>query len=99
MFVYPNLFVYVYYFTSKHKKNLNSFSVQSIPEIFDTPFTYSKDNQTVNLHGFHQFLSSDQNDLAVVRDLKSVSNFINDFVQDPQREVEEPYLTISEVRK
>lgn len=57
---------------------------------------HSPDNQTVSLHSFYQFLLNDQNDLAIGKDIKSVSNFIIDFVQDAQREVQEPYLTISE---
>lgn len=57
---------------------------------------HSPDNQTVSLHSFYQFLLNDQNDLAIGKDIKSVSNFIIDFVQEAQREVQEPYLTISE---
>lgn len=66
-------------------------------EIFDGPFPHTKDNQTVTLQSFCQFLLNEQNDLAIGKDMKSVSNFISEFVQDPQREIQEPYLTISEV--
>lgn len=71
--------------------------MQSIVEIFDGPFPHTKDNQTVTLQSFCQFLLNEQNDLAIGKDMKSVSNFISEFVQDPQREIQEPYLTISEV--
>lgn len=48
------------------------------------------------LQGFHQFLLNEQSDASLARDIKSVSNFISDFVQDPLRDIQEPYLTISE---
>lgn len=35
-------------------------------------------------------------DVILGKDLHSVSNFITDFIQDPSREVAEPYLTIPE---
>lgn len=67
-------------------------------DIFDRPFPYSKDDQIVPLQAFHKFLFHDQNDILIGKDIKTVSNFISDFVQDPQRDIQEPYLTISEVR-
>lgn len=70
--------------------------LQSIPHIFAGPCAFSKDSETVNLDEFHEFLSTNQDDF--LRDAKAVSNFITEFVQDPQREVQQPYLTISEVR-
>lgn len=48
------------------------------------------------MHGFQLFLLNDQLDVTA-RDEKAVSNFIRDFVQDTQRDVQEPFLTISEV--
>lgn len=32
------------------------------------------------------------------RDEKAVSNFIRDFLQDVERDVQEPYFTVTEVR-
>lgn len=66
-------------------------------DIFDGSIPYAKDNQTVSLQSFHDFLIDHQKDSDFARDLKSVSEFISNFVQDPQREVQELYLTIPEV--
>lgn len=55
-----------------------------------------KDNQIVTLHGFHQFLLNDQLDMVLGKDLHAVSEFITEFIQDPSREVAEPYLTVAE---
>lgn len=62
----------------------------------DGHFSYTKDHQTVHLQGFQSFLLNEQIDLTA-RDEKAVSHFIRDFVQDPQRDIAEPFLTISEV--
>lgn len=62
----------------------------------DGHFSHTEDHQTVHLQGFQAFLLNEQKDLTA-RDEKTVSNFIRDFVQDPQRDIAEPFLTISEV--
>lgn len=59
-------------------------------------FPYTKDNQTVLLRDFQAFTVHDQKDLSG-NDDKAVSNFIRDFIQDPQRDIQEPFFTISEV--
>ncbi|XP_037042281.1 1-phosphatidylinositol 4,5-bisphosphate phosphodiesterase gamma-1 [Bradysia coprophila] len=58
-------------------------------------FPYSKDNETVQLQSFQTFLVKDQND-PLGKDDRMVSTFLRDFVQDPLRDVQEPYLTIPE---
>lgn len=69
---------------------------QTIKDCVDGQFSYTRDHQTVHLQGFQSFLLNEQIDLTA-RDEKVVSHFIRDFVQDPQRDIAEPFLTISEV--
>ncbi|XP_037936423.1 1-phosphatidylinositol 4,5-bisphosphate phosphodiesterase gamma-1-like [Teleopsis dalmanni] len=56
-------------------------------------FTYSKDSQIVTLKEFQRFLAEEQKETM---DDTGVSNFIRFFIQDIEREVQEPYLNISE---
>ncbi|KAJ6646988.1 1-phosphatidylinositol 4,5-bisphosphate phosphodiesterase gamma-1 [Pseudolycoriella hygida] len=58
-------------------------------------FPYSKDNETVQLQNFQSFLTKDQDD-PLGKDDRVVATFLRDFVQDPLRDVQEPYLTIPE---
>lgn len=50
----------------------------------------------MQIQNFQLFLTNDQDD-PTGRDDKVVSTFLRDFVQDPLRDVQEPYLTIPEV--
>lgn len=68
-----------------------------ITDLFDGIFPYSKNDQTVSSQSFHDFLLDYQKDFSFGKDHKLVSDFISNFVQDPQRETQEPYLTIPEV--
>lgn len=70
-------------------------TIQECYSCFDG-FPYSKDNETVQLQNFQSFLINDQNDQNG-KDDRVVSTFLRDFVQDPLRDVQEPYLTIPEV--
>lgn len=58
-----------------------------------TEFTYSEDKKIVRPIEFKRFLETEQRDH---NDLNSISGLICDFVQDVERDVQEPYLTISE---
>uniref|UniRef100_A0A1I8NY27 1-phosphatidylinositol 4,5-bisphosphate phosphodiesterase gamma n=1 Tax=Stomoxys calcitrans TaxID=35570 RepID=A0A1I8NY27_STOCA len=58
-------------------------------------FAYSKDGQIVTLREFEHFLQKEQRE-AMGRDSATVSNFIREFLQDIEREVHDPYFTISE---
>lgn len=69
-------------------------SLQTLSEIFNNSMNYSKDGMTITLQEFQKFLV-DQND-PIGNYEKSVINFIRDFLQDTQREVQTPYLTIVE---
>lgn len=74
------------------------FFSQTIQECYSCfeGFPYSKDGETVQLQNFQSFLTNDQDD-PLGKDDRVVSNFLRDFVQDPLRDVQEPYLTIPEV--
>lgn len=71
--------------------------LQTIADIFDGQFPYSDDSQIVTSHNFHRFLLDYQKDFGFGKDQKAIPNFICDFIQDPQREIQEPYLSIPEV--
>lgn len=70
--------------------------LQMIEEIFNGPFPLIGENQNISTSSFLTFLNS-QRDHAFGGDVKTVSNFITELVQDPQRDVHEPYLTSFEV--
>ncbi|XP_022209128.1 1-phosphatidylinositol 4,5-bisphosphate phosphodiesterase gamma-1 [Drosophila obscura] len=60
-------------------------------------FPYSEDQQTVRPTELKRFLETEQRDLNVGElNAGSISGFIREFVQDVEREVQEPYLTLSE---
>jgi phosphatidylinositol phospholipase C, gamma-1 len=65
-------------------------------DCFGSAMPYAQENtETVTLKEFKSFLLNEQHD-DVAKDDSYISNFIQEFVQDTQREVEEPYFTISE---
>lgn len=57
--------------------------------------SYAEGGQTVTLQGFHHFLINEQQDSLGTND-QEVSRFIREYLQDPQRDVQEPYFTVSE---
>lgn len=73
-------------------------ALNDIFNCFDGHFAYSKDYQNVTLREFQAFLLKEQNE-PVARDDKVVSSIIRDFVQDSQREVQEPNFATAEVRR
>ncbi|CAG9864543.1 unnamed protein product [Phyllotreta striolata] len=64
-------------------------------ELFDKVSEYSSNGNTINLPEMVSFLINDQED-QLGNDERAVSQFICDFLKDPQREVQEPHLTVSE---
>lgn len=56
---------------------------------------YSENGETVTLKEFQRFLAIEQSDEKAGDDNFN-SNFIREFVQDTQREVQEPYFTVNE---
>ncbi|XP_053996256.1 1-phosphatidylinositol 4,5-bisphosphate phosphodiesterase gamma-1 isoform X1 [Hylaeus anthracinus] len=56
---------------------------------------YSKTGPIVTVHDFQNFLTSEQQDPLGNNEVE-VSCFIRDYLQDPQRDVQEPHFTFSE---
>ncbi|XP_043670796.1 1-phosphatidylinositol 4,5-bisphosphate phosphodiesterase gamma-1 [Vespula pensylvanica] len=56
---------------------------------------YSKSGQTITLQEFQNFLITEQQDALGNNDIEA-SRFIRDYLQDPQRDIQEPYFTFSE---
>lgn len=56
---------------------------------------YSENGETVTLKEFQRFLGTEQSDGNAADD-QFISNFIREFVQDTQREVQDPYFTVNE---
>ncbi|CAH0547497.1 unnamed protein product [Brassicogethes aeneus] len=63
--------------------------------LFDKLPQYSSNMKTISCQEFSCFLIHEQND-SLGNDDRMVSQFICDFLKDPQREIQEPYLTVSE---
>lgn len=57
--------------------------------------SYTKSTQIVTLHEFQRFLMVEQQDPLGNSELE-VSRFIREYVQDHQRDVQEPYFTFYE---
>lgn len=51
--------------------------------------------KTVSLQEMESFLIHEQND-CFENDDRAISQLISDFLKDPQREIQDPYLTTSE---
>lgn len=56
---------------------------------------YSKTGPVVTVHDFQNFLTTEQQDPLGNNEIE-VSCFIRDYLQDPQRDVQEPHFTFSE---
>lgn len=64
-------------------------------DCFNGPMPYSDNTETVTLKEFQKFLLTEQGE-EKAKDDQYISSFIQEFVQDTQREVQEPYFTINE---
>lgn len=56
---------------------------------------YSQIEPTVTLQEFQNFLITEQQDSLGNNELE-ISRFIREYLQDPQRDIQEPYFTFSE---
>lgn len=81
-------------FTRLYEKLMVSSS--AVNDIFGRHFPYSRDHQLITLKEFQQFLLDEQMD-SEANNVETVSGWIKDFLQDVQRDVHEPYLTVAEV--
>uniref|UniRef100_A0A182X5M9 1-phosphatidylinositol 4,5-bisphosphate phosphodiesterase gamma n=1 Tax=Anopheles quadriannulatus TaxID=34691 RepID=A0A182X5M9_ANOQN len=74
----------------------------SLPEYFDglRMATYSQNGETVTLQEFRRFLTKEQQEDEGTpgggHSEETVAKFINDYIQDPARDVSEPYLRLHE---
>lgn len=68
---------------------------QNINDFFDRSKLYSENGQSVTLQEFQSFLIEEQHD-NLGNDERTLSAFMRDYLQDPQRDVQEPYFTITE---
>uniref|UniRef100_A0A182SGK4 Phosphoinositide phospholipase C n=1 Tax=Anopheles maculatus TaxID=74869 RepID=A0A182SGK4_9DIPT len=76
----------------------------ALPEYFDgiRMATYSQNGQTVTLQEFRRFLTKEQQEDegngggGGGQSEEVVAKFINDYIQDPARDVSEPYLRLHE---
>lgn len=64
-------------------------------DCFNGPMPYSESTENVTLKEFQKFLLNEQGE-ENAKDDQFISNFIQEFVQDTQREVQEPFFTINE---
>lgn len=76
---------------------LFEFILQIISDIFHGSYTHIGEEQTLSASTFLSFLLDLQKDSSFGNDVRAMSNFIAEFVQDPQRDIQESYLTIFEV--
>ncbi|XP_030750382.1 1-phosphatidylinositol 4,5-bisphosphate phosphodiesterase gamma-1 isoform X2 [Sitophilus oryzae] len=67
----------------------------NVINIFDKIQQYSSTLQNVSFQELQRFLKDEQKD-DLGNDREAIRNFICDFLRDPQRDIQEPYFTVSE---
>lgn len=70
--------------------------LQSLRENFELFSGYCENGKTMSLQEFESFLVVEQED-PIGNDERAISQFMRDYLQDPQRNVQEPYFTVNEV--
>jgi Phosphoinositide-specific phospholipase C, efhand-like. len=65
-------------------------------ECIDVYTPYSENRKFITVQEFQSFLVQEQQD-AMGNDEREVSNFMRDYLQDSQRNVQEPFFTTIEV--
>ncbi|XP_069674413.1 1-phosphatidylinositol 4,5-bisphosphate phosphodiesterase gamma-1 isoform X2 [Periplaneta americana] len=71
------------------------FDENMFEKYIDNYATYSENGKIITLQEFQSFLIQEQRD-ALGNDEREVSRFMRDYLQDSQRNVQEPYFTIIE---
>ncbi|KAI5640351.1 phosphatidylinositol-specific phospholipase c, Y domain-containing protein [Phthorimaea operculella] len=71
------------------------FDENNVHEIFDKHALYCSNGTTITLREFQRFLVVEQHD-KMGDDEKKTSQFIRDYLKDPQRDIYEPYFTLNE---
>ncbi|KAK9878390.1 hypothetical protein WA026_021698 [Henosepilachna vigintioctopunctata] len=70
------------------------FDEKRIEELFDKIIQYSPNLKTVSLHDLANFLANEQ--FLPIDDERSLSKFMCDFLDDRNREIQDPFFTVSE---
>ena len=70
--------------------------MQNVHDIFDKYSLYCNNGSTITLREFQSFLRVEQHD-RLGDDEAVASQFIRDYLRDPQRDTYEPYFTLHEV--
>ncbi|XP_037977873.1 1-phosphatidylinositol 4,5-bisphosphate phosphodiesterase gamma-1 isoform X2 [Plutella xylostella] len=71
------------------------FDENNVHDLFDKYGQYCSNGTTISLREFQAFLRDEQND-PMGHDERRASEFIRDYLMDPQRNIIEPYFTLSE---
>ncbi|XP_026743382.1 1-phosphatidylinositol 4,5-bisphosphate phosphodiesterase gamma-1 [Trichoplusia ni] len=71
------------------------FDENNVHDIFDKYSLYCKNGSTITLREFQSFLRVEQHD-KLGDDEAVASQFIRDYLRDPQRDIYEPYFTLHE---
>ncbi|VVC96133.1 unnamed protein product, partial [Leptidea sinapis] len=71
------------------------FDENNVHDIFDKYSLYCANGTTISLHEFQRFLQVEQHD-RLGDDEARASQFIRDYLRDPQRDIYEPHFTLSE---
>ncbi|XP_032527814.2 1-phosphatidylinositol 4,5-bisphosphate phosphodiesterase gamma-1 [Danaus plexippus] len=67
----------------------------SVHDLFDKYSLYCTNGTTITLRDFQRFLAIEQHD-RLAEDEAQSSQFIRDYLKDPQRDISEPYFTLNE---
>ncbi|CAB3226150.1 unnamed protein product [Arctia plantaginis] len=71
------------------------FDLNNVHDIFDKYSLYCQNGSTITLREFQSFLRIEQHD-KLGDDEAKASQFIRDYLRDPQRDIYEPYFTLHE---
>ncbi|XP_026461252.1 1-phosphatidylinositol 4,5-bisphosphate phosphodiesterase gamma-1-like [Ctenocephalides felis] len=72
------------------------FDESRIQDYFDCFSEYCSDGKIVSLQEFQKFLLQEQDD-PMGEDVRATSQFLRDYLQEPLRDIQEPYFTVSEI--
>lgn len=75
----------------------NNLCSQNVHDIFDKYSLYCSNGTSISLREFQRFLLVEHQDRMGEDEIRA-SQFIRDYLRDPQRDVYEPYFTLNEVR-
>ena len=86
---------YYYYYHLRLKHTIDYVILSQVFADKSILLSYSNDSKGYALQDFQDFLIKEQNDPSG-NDSSEVSRFVREYLQDPQRDVQDPYFTLSE---